>query len=117
MGLWTTNVVAYTQFATDAQKGNLPAVSWLSPTRVLAEQSPSSAKEFQCHCSAVRRESFHQQHGASNRSGQRLSVSFSYIGPGRANRRKDAIRKLENLRLAYVASNEQIRKHPGNAIQ
>lgn len=28
-GAWTTNVVSVDQFITDAQKGNLPAVSWL----------------------------------------------------------------------------------------
>jgi len=29
--LWTTNVVNYTQFATDAANGNLPQISWLVP--------------------------------------------------------------------------------------
>jgi phospholipase C len=29
--LWTTNVLPTTQFITDAQKGNLPALSWVTP--------------------------------------------------------------------------------------
>lgn len=40
--LWTTNVVAYSQFATDATNGNLPAVSWLISDTADSEHPPSS---------------------------------------------------------------------------
>lgn len=40
--LWTDNVVPYTQFASDAQSGQLPAVSWLVTSLELSEHPPSS---------------------------------------------------------------------------
>jgi phospholipase C len=39
---WTTNVVPYSQFVTDAQNGNLPAVSWVTPSFGDSEHPPSS---------------------------------------------------------------------------
>jgi phospholipase C len=41
--LWTTNVVPWTQFVTDAQNGRLPAVSWLISSGAASEHPPSSA--------------------------------------------------------------------------
>ena len=40
--LWTTNVVNYTQFATDAANGNLPQISWLVPDGPESDHPPSS---------------------------------------------------------------------------
>jgi phospholipase C len=40
--LWSSNVVPDTQFAIDAQNGNLPAVSWLVTTGVQSEHPVSS---------------------------------------------------------------------------
>jgi phospholipase C len=41
--LWTTNVVNYSQFATDAASGNLPAVSWLVTAATWNEHPPSGS--------------------------------------------------------------------------
>ena len=41
--LWTQNVVPYTQFATDAKNGQLPAVSWVVAPFDLSDHPPSSA--------------------------------------------------------------------------
>lgn len=41
--LWTDHVVADTQFVTDAQNGQLPAVSWLVPQRPVSEHPPLSS--------------------------------------------------------------------------
>ena len=40
--LWKTNVVSYTQFPTDAAKGNLPEVSWLVTTNPTSEHPSAS---------------------------------------------------------------------------
>jgi phospholipase C len=40
--LWTSNVVPYTQFVTDAMDGNLPAVSWLTTTADQSEHPAAS---------------------------------------------------------------------------
>src|SRR5258708_11954985 len=40
--VWSSNVVSYSQFATDAQNGNLPAVSWLVPYTAGGGDSASS---------------------------------------------------------------------------
>lgn len=40
--LWTSNVVPYEQFANDALKGNLPAVSWLNTSSHQSEHPPNS---------------------------------------------------------------------------
>lgn len=40
--LWSEHVVPYTQFVTDAQNGQLPAVSWLVTTAELSEHPPNS---------------------------------------------------------------------------
>ena len=40
--LWTTNVVPYTQFLTDAQNGTLPSVSWLIAGNGLGEHPANS---------------------------------------------------------------------------
>src|SRR5258708_32334689 len=40
--VWSSNVVSYSQFATDATNGNLPAVSWLVPYTAVSEHPPSS---------------------------------------------------------------------------
>jgi phospholipase C len=40
--LWKTNDVPYAQFLTDAQKGNLPAFSWLVPPGNVSDHPPSS---------------------------------------------------------------------------
>jgi phospholipase C len=40
--LWTEHVFPYTQFVTDAQNGNLPAVSWLVPDTADSDHAPSS---------------------------------------------------------------------------
>ncbi len=40
--LWTSNVVSDTQFVTDAQSGNLPAVSWLVTSMEDSEHPPYS---------------------------------------------------------------------------
>jgi phospholipase C len=40
--VWSSNVVKYSQFATDAQNGTLPAVSWLVPYTAVSEHPPSS---------------------------------------------------------------------------
>ncbi len=40
---WTEHVFPYTQFATDAQNGNLAAVSWLVPDTADSDHPPSSA--------------------------------------------------------------------------
>lgn len=39
---WTSHVVPYTQFASDAASGNLPAVSWVTTTVALSDHPPSS---------------------------------------------------------------------------
>src|SRR5262249_33606592 len=39
---WTEHVVESTQFLTDAQSGNLPAVSWVVPYNAVSEHPPSS---------------------------------------------------------------------------
>jgi phospholipase C len=39
---WTTNVVPYTQFVTDAQTGNLPSVSWVTTSYTNSEHPFSS---------------------------------------------------------------------------
>lgn len=39
---WTTHVVPYTQFATDAASGNLPSVSWLVEPGKLSDHPPHS---------------------------------------------------------------------------
>lgn len=41
--LWTSNVVSDTQFVTDAQNGNLPAVSWLVTSVANSEHPPYSS--------------------------------------------------------------------------
>jgi phospholipase C len=41
--LWSSNVVKYSQFATDATNGNLPAVSWLVPYTGVSEHPPASS--------------------------------------------------------------------------
>lgn len=41
--MWNTNVVSDTQFITDAQNGNLPAVSWLVTSIALSDHPPNSA--------------------------------------------------------------------------
>jgi phospholipase C len=41
--LWSTNVVSDTQFALDAQNGNLPAVSWLVTKNPESDHPPASA--------------------------------------------------------------------------
>jgi phospholipase C len=40
--VWSSNVVSYSQFATDAKNGNLPAVSWLVPYTAVSEHPPAS---------------------------------------------------------------------------
>ncbi|HZQ22553.1 MAG TPA: alkaline phosphatase family protein [Terriglobales bacterium] len=40
--LWTTNVVSNDQFVTDALAGNLPAVSWVTPSQLGSEHPPGS---------------------------------------------------------------------------
>src|ERR1700730_9309413 len=40
--LWSQHVVPDTQFITDAQNGQLPAVSWLVTTSQFSEHPPSS---------------------------------------------------------------------------
>jgi phospholipase C len=40
--LWGQHVVAYTNFVTDAQNGNLPAVSWLTPNTANSDHPPDS---------------------------------------------------------------------------
>jgi phospholipase C len=39
---WTTNVLPYTQFAADAQAGNLPAVTWLAAGEQKTDHPPHS---------------------------------------------------------------------------
>ncbi len=41
--LWTSNVMLDSQFATDAQNGNLPAVSWLVADAINSEHPPDSS--------------------------------------------------------------------------
>jgi phospholipase C len=41
--LWTEHVFPYTQFATDAAAGNLPAVSWVVQSGDLSEHPPASS--------------------------------------------------------------------------
>jgi len=41
--LWTEHVLPYTQFATDAAAGNLPAVSWVVQPGDLSEHPPASS--------------------------------------------------------------------------
>ncbi len=40
--LWTQHVVPFANFVTDAQNGNLPAVSWLVPDTADSDHAPSS---------------------------------------------------------------------------
>jgi phospholipase C len=40
--VWSSNVVSYSKFKTDAQNGNLPAVSWLVPYTAVSEHPPAS---------------------------------------------------------------------------
>src|SRR5216684_1834507 len=40
--LWTQHVVPFGNFVTDAQNGNLPAVSWLVPNTANSDHAPSS---------------------------------------------------------------------------
>jgi phospholipase C len=40
---WTTNVVPFSQFATDAANGNLPSVSWVTTSYTFSEHPPASA--------------------------------------------------------------------------
>jgi phospholipase C len=40
--LWTQHVVPYANFVTDAQNGNLPAVSWLVPNTANSDHPPDS---------------------------------------------------------------------------
>jgi phospholipase C len=40
--VWTSNVLPYSQFNTDASNGNLPAVSWLVPYTAVSEHPPAS---------------------------------------------------------------------------
>jgi phospholipase C len=40
--LWKTNVVSWSQFTTDAAAGNLPAMSWLTPTQMGSEHPVES---------------------------------------------------------------------------
>jgi phospholipase C len=40
--VWSSNVFPYSQFATDATNGNLPAVSWLVPYTAVSEHPPAS---------------------------------------------------------------------------
>jgi phospholipase C len=40
---WSTKVVNYGQFITDAQSGNLPALSWLTPPSLDTDHPPDSA--------------------------------------------------------------------------
>jgi phospholipase C len=40
--LWTEHVFPFSQFVTDAQNGNLPAVSWLVPDTADSDHAPSS---------------------------------------------------------------------------
>jgi phospholipase C len=40
--VWSTNVVSYSKFNTDASNGNLPAVSWLVPYTAVSEHPPAS---------------------------------------------------------------------------
>src|SRR5205085_4946871 len=39
---WKAHVVPYSQFATDAAAGTLPAVSWVTTTSALSDHPPSS---------------------------------------------------------------------------
>jgi phospholipase C len=39
---WTTNILPYTQFAADAQAGNLPAVTWLAAGQERTDHPPHS---------------------------------------------------------------------------
>jgi phospholipase C len=39
---WTSHVVPYSQFATDAAAGKLPAVSWVTTTSALSDHPPST---------------------------------------------------------------------------
>jgi phospholipase C len=41
--LWSQHVVSYTNFVTDAQNGNLPAVSWLVPDTADSDHAPASS--------------------------------------------------------------------------
>jgi phospholipase C len=40
--LWQSNISSYTQFASDAQSGNLPAVSWVTTVEAMSEHPPFS---------------------------------------------------------------------------
>jgi len=40
---WTTNVVSNSQFVTDAMNGQLPAISWVTPSYGTSEHPPNSA--------------------------------------------------------------------------